>query len=230
MDAQKVKVVTRKVVTRKKVGVPKASVPKAGVRKVAPTQKVSMPKEEVATPKQKVVANAKWYIVKTKSNCENKARQAIQRLIKDNKCTSQVQEILVPEKEVVDVVKGKKVTRFRRVYPGYIFINMDLTNALWHLIKGASHVINFIGKKGIPAEVPQEQIEKITQKITEAQPQTLVSFAVGEAVKVIDGPFKTFSGLVEEVNQEKGRVKVSVSIFGRPTPIELDFAQVHREE
>lgn len=184
------------------------------------------------TEKYKENGSFKWYIIKTKANCESKARESIKRLIKDRGLPSQVQDILVPEKEVVDIVRGKKTTRLKRIYPGYIFIQMDLNNHLWHLIKSASHVINFVGKRGQPVEVPPKQIENITQQMEEEQahPHSRVSFAVQEAVKVIDGPFKGFSGVVEEVNQEKARVKVSVSIFGRPTPVELDFSQVHREE
>ncbi len=174
----------------------------------------------------------KWYIIKTKTNCEFKARLAIQKLVKDHQMSSDLKEILIPEKEVMEVVKGKKVTRPKKFYPGYVFLSMRLTNDLWHLIKNASHVVNFVGKQGKPAEVPEQQIANITDKAEEdvTHPHFKVSFTVGEHVKVIDGPFKTFGGVVEEVNQEKGRVKVAVSIFGRPTPVELDFSQVYREE
>ena len=173
----------------------------------------------------------KWYIVKTKTNCEMKTKEAIKRLAKDHHLDSQLKEILIPEKEVVEVVKGKKVTRPKKFYPGYVFIQMRLTDHLWHLIKNVSNVVNFVGQKGIPTEVPLQQISAITQvKDSAVHYHAKVSFTSGEYVKVIDGPFKSFSGVVEEVNQEKGRVKVSVSIFGRPTPVELDFAQVYREE
>ena len=174
----------------------------------------------------------KWYIIKTKTNCEFRARSAIQKLTKDHQLSSQPKDILIPEKEVIEVVKGKKVARPKKFYPGYVFIQMRLTNHLWHLIKNASNVVNFIGKQGKPAEVPEEQISAITNQIQEdvAHPHSKVAFIAGEHVKVIDGPFKTFGGVVEEVNQEKARVKVSVSIFGRPTPVELDFSQVYREE
>ena len=129
------------------------------------------------------------------------------------------------------MVKGKKVTRPRKFYPGYVFIQMQLTDHLWHLIKNVSNVVNFVGKQGAPTEVPAQQISAITE-VKKASPDTQAkpAFSAGEYVKVIDGPFNSFSGVVEEVNQEKGRVKVSVSIFGRPTPVELDFAQVHKEE
>ena len=174
----------------------------------------------------------KWYIVKTKTNCEFKARESIKRLAKDHHLSSQLKEILIPEKEVVEVIKGKKVTRPRKFYPGYVFIQMHLTDHLWHLIKSAHNVVNFVGKQGIPTEVPVQQIEAITHQVEEdaSHPQSKITFTVGEHVKVIDGPFKSFSGVVEEVNHEKGRVKVSVSIFGRPTSVELDFSHVYREE
>ena len=175
--------------------------------------------------------NLKWYIIKTKANCEAKAKESIRRLMQDRHLAAQVGDILIPEKEVVEVVKGKKVIRSKKIYPGYVFIQMHLTNNLWYLIKSASNVVNFVGKQGQPVEVPLEQVESITHQIEKdiANPQVKVSFSTGEHVKVIDGPFNSFSGVVEEVNQEKGRVKVSVSIFGRPTPVELDFSQVHRE-
>ena len=174
----------------------------------------------------------KWYIIKTKTNCEFKAREAIKRLMKDHNLDGQVNEILIPEKEVIEVVKGKKITRPKKFYPGYVFVQMQLTNQIWHLIKNASGVVNFVGKQGTPTEIPIQQIEAITDQIKEeaTHPRSKISFTNGEHVKVIDGPFKSFNGVVEEVNQEKGRVKVAVSIFGRPTPVELDFAQVYREE
>ncbi len=174
----------------------------------------------------------KWYTIKTKTNCEFKAREAIKRLAKDHHLEAQLKDILIPEKEVIEVIKGKKVTKPRKLYPGYVFIQMHLTDHLWHLIKSASNVVNFVGKQGAPTEVPIQQIETITHQIKEdaAHPQAKISFTAGEHVKVIDGPFKSFNGVVEEVNQEKGRVKVSVSIFGRPTPVELDFSQVYRED
>ena len=174
----------------------------------------------------------KWYIVKTKAHCESKAKEAIRRLAKDHNIEDQVGDILIPEKEVVEVVKGKKINRPKKFYPGYVFIQMNLTDQVWYLVKNASNVINFVGKRGAPTEVPLQQIEAISSQLKEnlAHPQTKMSFSSGEYVKVIDGPFNSFSGVVEEVNQEKGRVKVSVSIFGRPTPVELDFSQVHREE
>ena len=172
----------------------------------------------------------KWYILKTKANCELKAKESLLKIIKARGMESQIREIRIPERETVQVVKGKKVTRFQRIYPGYIFVDMKLGGEVWHSIQSAPNVSHFIGG-GKPFELPKEQLARIHQKTLEeaASPKIQMSFSEGESVKVIDGPFKNFSGAVAEVNQEKGRVKVLVSIFGRPTPIDFDFAQVYKE-
>ena len=173
----------------------------------------------------------KWYILKTKTNCEARAKQMIEELIKTKKLEDQIGKILIPEKEVIQVVKGKKVTRLKKIYPGYVFLEMKLSDDLSYAIKNVSNVSHFIGSRFKPLEVPKEQLDVIGQQIekSSASPQAQISFSEGETVMVIDGPFKNFNGTVEEVNQEKGRVKVFVSIFGRPTPVEFDFSQVHRE-
>ena len=175
----------------------------------------------------------KWYIIKTKTNCEFRAKNSIENLVKTHELEGFVGDILIPEKDTVEVFKGKKVTRSKKFYPGYIFVQMHLTDEVWHLIKRGSNVINFVGKgqKGWPQEVPLQQIETIQSKVQEdlSKPSEHVAFAVGESVMVIDGPFKGFNGIVKEVSQDKGRVKIEVSIFGGPTPVELDFSQVHSE-
>ena len=175
--------------------------------------------------------NFKWYILKTKTSCEARAKKMIEDLVETKKLKDQIAEVLIPEKEVIQIVKGKKVSRSKKIYPGYIFVQMKLSDKLSYLIKNITNVSHFVGGRFKPMEVPPEQLKIIDQQIEEssANPQTQVTFSEGEAVLVIDGPFKNFNGTVEEVNQEKGRVKVSVSIFGRPTPVEFDFSQVHRE-
>ena len=176
----------------------------------------------------------KWYIVKTKTNCEFRARESIQSLSKTHQLNSYIGDILIPEKDVVEVVKGKKITRSKKFYPGYVFIQMHLTDRVWHLIRSVSNVVSFVGggkKKGWPPEVPAKQIEAIQNQLKSDFEGPIVrsTFSLGESVAVIDGPFKGFSGIVKEVNQEKGRIKIEVSIFGGPTPVELDFSQVHSE-
>ena len=173
----------------------------------------------------------KWYILKTKTNCEERAKQMIEELIKAKKLEGQIGKILIPEKDVIQVVKGKKVTRLKKIYPGYVFVQMRLNDKLSYIVKNVTNVIHFIGNRFQPLEVPKEQFDVIGRQIEESSsnPQAQISFSEGESVMIIDGPFKNFNGTVEEVNQEKGRVKVFVSIFGRPTPVEFDFAQVHKE-
>lgn len=173
----------------------------------------------------------KWYVLKTKTSCEARAKQMIEDLIERKNLKDQIGEVLIPEKDVIQVVKGKKVTRSRKIYPGYIFVQMRLSDELSYVIKNVVNVSHFVGGRFKPLEVPKEQLKIIDQQIEESQanPQAQISFSEGESVLVIDGPFKNFSGVVEELNQEKGRVKVSVSIFGRPTPVEFDFSQVHKE-
>jgi len=174
----------------------------------------------------------KWYILKTRTNCEAKAKSIIETIVKTRKIEDQIKTVLIPQRDVVEVLKGKKITRAKKIYPGYIFLQMKLSDDLWHAIKSAPNVSHFVGgSKSKPQEVPSEQLEAIEQKIKDGaeNPQTKMAFSEGDTVLVIDGPFKNFNGVVEEVNKEKGRIKVSVSIFGRPTPVEFDFAQVHGE-
>ena len=172
----------------------------------------------------------KWYILKTKVNCEARAKEALLKAAERIQAKDSVQEVMIPEREVIQVVKGKKTHRLQKVYPGYIFIKMRMTEGLWHAVQSTAHVSHFLGG-GKPLEVPPQELDRVNKKVEDISqsPKAGISFVVGESVKVIDGPFKSFSGAVEEVNPEKGRVKVSVSIFGRPTPVDFDFAQVLKE-
>ena len=140
-------------------------------------------------------------------------------------------DILVPQENVTKVVKGKRSTRAKKFFPGYIFVQMDMTEDAWHLVRSSSKVTGFVGTgKGRPPELSAEEVARITQQIeTGAETaRTRANFEVGENVNVIDGPFSNFNGSVEEVDDNKGKIKVLVSIFGRPTPVELDFAQVEK--
>ncbi len=171
----------------------------------------------------------KWYIVNTQTSCENVAKTAIEERINTKSMQEYFGDILVPSENVVQLIKGKKQTRARKFFPGYIFVNMVMTDTTWHLVKSAAKVTGFIGGQK-PQPVPQHEVEKVTKQMVEgtekARPH--VTFEVGESVTVIDGPFANFNGTVEEINDEKAKVKVSVSIFGRPTPVELDFIQVEK--
>lgn len=172
----------------------------------------------------------KWYIVNTQTGCEAIAKASIEDRISSNRMQEHFGDILIPAENVVELVKGKKATRSRKFFPGYIFINMNLTDQSWHLVKSASKVSGFVGGSGRPPEVPEHEVARVTKQMETGaeKPKQKVSFNVGENVTVIDGPFSNFNGSVEEINEEKGKVKVLVSIFGRPTPVELDFIQVEK--
>lgn len=171
----------------------------------------------------------KWYIVNTQTGCENTAKTAIEERIRSYKLEDLFGEILIPAESVVELVKGQKTTRSRKFFPGYIFVQMTLNEKSWHLVKGASKVTGFIGGSK-PTPVPVEEVTRVTQQMTVGaeKPKPKIKFSVGENVVVIDGPFSNFNGSVEDINEEKGKVKVLVSIFGRPTPVELDFIQVEK--
>ena len=172
----------------------------------------------------------KWYIVHTQTGCEAVAKSSIEEKVKSTQMEDQFGKILIPVENVVGLLKGKKTTRTRKFFPGYLFIQMDLTNKTWHLIKQSSKVSGFVGGREKPPEVSEEEVLRVTQQMElgiEKKKQK-IPFTTGENVTVIDGPFSNFNGTIEEVNEEKGKVKVLVSIFGRPTPVELDFIQVEK--
>jgi transcriptional antiterminator NusG len=176
--------------------------------------------------------NKKWYIVNVQTGCEATAKSAIEERIKSKKMESNFGEILIPSENVVQLVKGQKQTKSRKFFPGYIFVNMFLNDETWQLVKQSSKVTGFVGggPKTRPPEVPEAEVLRVTQQMAgiAEKPKTKINFVTGESVTVVDGPFSNFSGTVEEINEEKGKVKVLVSIFGRPTPVELDFIQVEK--
>ena len=171
-----------------------------------------------------------WYVVHTYSGYEHKAKLALEERIKSFKKDPYFGEIVVPEENVVELVKGQKRTVKRRFFPGYILVKMILTDETWHIVKETPKITGFVGDKVKPVPVAESEVQKMTNRIAEGQmkPKPRVSFTEGENVRVVDGPFANFNGVVEDVNQDKGKLKVLVSIFGRPTPVELDFIQVEK--
>ncbi|MDO8526181.1 MAG: transcription termination/antitermination protein NusG [Deltaproteobacteria bacterium] len=171
-----------------------------------------------------------WYVVHTYSGYEQKAKQALEERVKQFKVQSLFEEILVPQESVVEVKKGVKKTSSRQFFPGYILVKMELNDKSWHVVKETPRITGFVGGGLNPPIVPEAEVERITRQIEEGtlKPKPKVSFDKGENVRVISGPFASFLGLVDEVNEEKGRLRVLVSIFGRSTPIELDFIQVEK--
>jgi len=172
-----------------------------------------------------------WYIVQSHSSFENKVAQLIKEEAKKVNLSEKIEEIVVPTHDVTEVKRGKRVQRKKKYFPGYVLIKSEMDNELYHLIKGIKKVSGFLGSKGIPVPVSDKEIEKILGQIKDgvAQPKSAIEYSIGEKVQVIDGPFASFNGLVEDIDEEKSRLKVSVSIFGRPTPVDLEYSQVEKE-
>ena len=170
----------------------------------------------------------RWYIVHVYSGFENKVKAALEERITASPNPDKFGEVLVPTEEVVELVKGKRRTSARKFYPGYILVRMKLDDETWHIVNDTAKVTGFLGGRDKPAPLSDEEAERIINRMEagKIKPQPKYSFDSGDEVRVIDGPFTNFNGTVEEVNQEKGKIKVLVSIFGRSTPVELDFVQV----
>jgi transcriptional antiterminator NusG len=171
-----------------------------------------------------------WYVVHTYSGYEQKAKAALEERVRALGREEQFGEILVPAEKIVELVKGRKKTSSRMFFPGYILVQMDLNDDTWHIVKSTPKVTGFVGGSTKPAPIPEQEVREITDQMAEgaARPKPKILFEVGESVKVIDGPFSDFNGTVEEVKGDKGKVRVLISIFGRATPVELDFIQVEK--
>ncbi len=146
------------------------------------------------------------------------------------KISDKIEEIIVPTHDITEVKRGKRVQRKKKYFPGYVLIKSEMDNNIYHLIKNIKKVSGFLGSKGSPVPVSDKEIEKILGQIKDgvAQPKSGIEYSIGEKVQVIDGPFASFTGLVEDIDEDKSRLKVSVSIFGRPTPVELEYNQVEK--
>ena len=171
-----------------------------------------------------------WYVVQAYSGFEQKVKRALEERIRLNNMDDQFGDIRVPEETVVELVRGQKKTSTRKFFPGYVLVQMDMNQDTWHLVKETPKVSGFIGDETDPQPLSPDEVERIVQQVEEgvAAPKAKLTFSEGETVKVVDGPFSDFSGTVEEVKPEKGKVKVLISIFGRATPVELDFIQVEK--
>jgi transcriptional antiterminator NusG len=171
--------------------------------------------------------NMNWYVVHTHSGYEQKAKLGLRETARQHGLEDALGEIIIPMEQVVEVKKGERSERAKKFFPGYILVELDLTDAMWHVVKDSPRVIGFIGGTK-PAPIPPHEVERIRGQMEAGlkAPKASISFREGDQVRVIDGPFKNFSGSVEEVNPDKEKVRVLVSIFGRATPVELDFVQV----
>ena len=171
-----------------------------------------------------------WYIVQSHSSFENKVAQLIKEEADKAKISDKIEEIIVPTHDVTEVKRGKRVQRKKKYFPGYILLKSEMDNTIYHMIKNLKKVSGFLGTKGTPIPVSEKEIEKILGQIKDgvSQTQTSIEYSVGEKVQVIDGPFASFNGLVEDIDEDKSKLKVSVLIFGRPTPVELEYSQVEK--
>ena len=167
----------------------------------------------------------KWFIVQTFSGFEQKVAETLKDILKKKELNDKIEDVLVPTHEVTEVRRGKRIQSNKKYFPSYVLVKIEMNKELYHMIKNINKVTGFLGTTGIPVPVPEKEIDNIMGRIKEGSlaPKTEISFDIGEQVKVCDGPFASFSGLVEEVDEEKSRLKVSVSIFGRPTPIDLEI-------
>jgi len=184
--------------------------------------------EEEAAPTN---PNLHWYVVHTYSGYENRAKASLEERIVQQGLAEQFGQVLIPTENVVEMSKGgQKRTTKRKFFPGYMLVQMELSDQSWHLVKGTTRITGFVGGTRNPPRVPANEVQRLTKQIDEGtlKPKPLIHFVEGENVRVIDGPFANFNGVVESVNPDKGKVRVMVSIFGRSTPVELEFIQVEK--
>ena len=173
----------------------------------------------------------RWYSVSVLSNYEKKVMASINESIEQHQLQDQIEQVLVPTEEVVEVRRGKKVQTERRFMPGYVLVRMEMTDKAYHMIKDTNRVTGFLGQQGKPMPLQDSEVAAILNQVEQGleKPRSLISFEIGEQVNVNDGPFEGFLGSVEEVDEANSRLKVTVSIFGRATPVELEYTQVQKQ-
>ncbi len=177
------------------------------------------------------MSNAKWYVLHVYSGFEKKVAETIKDKARKQGLDSKVEEILVPTEEIMEIKRGQRVSTERKFFPGYVLAKLDMDDNIWHLIKDTPKVSGFLGGGGNkPMPISEREAQQLLQQVQEGvdRPRPSVTFDIGEEVKVTDGPFASFNGVVEEIDEAKARLKVSVSIFGRATPVELEYSQVEK--
>ncbi|MCH8000743.1 MAG: transcription termination/antitermination protein NusG [Proteobacteria bacterium] len=173
----------------------------------------------------------RWYVLHVYSGFEKKIAESIREQARQKGMEELFEEVLVPTEEVIELRRGQKVSSERKFFPGYVLIKMELGDDSWHLVKNTPKVTGFLGNRGRPSPISQAEAERILHQVKEGveRPKPSVTFEIGEQVRVADGPFNSFTGYVEEVDEERARLKVAVSIFGRATPVELEYSQVEKQ-
>lgn len=173
---------------------------------------------------------ARWYVIHVHSGFENKVAQSIREQAAQKGLGDRYEEVLVPTEEVVRIRRGAKVSADRKFFPGYVLIKMEMADETWHLVKNTPKVSGFLGGRGAPSPISDAEAQRILHQVQEGveRPRPSITFDIGEQVRVSDGPFTSFNGTVEEIDEERARLKVAVSIFGRSTPVELEYAQVEK--
>ncbi|MDE0991783.1 MAG: transcription termination/antitermination protein NusG [Rhodospirillales bacterium] len=172
----------------------------------------------------------RWYVIHVYSGFEKKVSESIEEQVRQAGLEDEVDQVLVPMEEVVELRRGAKVNAERKFFPGYVLARMELSDEVWHLVKNTPKVTDFLGAQGRPTPIPDREADRILHQVKEGveRPKPSVTFEIGEEVRVCDGPFNSFNGFVEDVDEDRARLKVSVSIFGRATPVELEYAQVEK--
>lgn len=177
-----------------------------------------------------IESTPRWYVVHVYSGSEKRVAEDIREQIEKKNMQEKILDVLVPIEEIIEVRKGEKHKSERSFFPGYVLVKMNMSDEAWHMIRNTGKVTGFLGGRGKPSPISEAEVNRIMNQVHEhhVKPKHTVRFEVGEQVRVSDGPFASFNGIVEDIDEEKERLKVSVSIFGRPTPVDLDFAQVEK--
>ena len=201
----------------------------------APEKPVADPEEAVAPqvepePEPEPVDQMKWYIVHTYSGFEAKVKESLRQRVEAMNMGREIGEVLIPTEEVVEVKDGKKTRSSRKFFPGYLLVMMHMSDDAWHVVKNTPKVTGFVGTGNLPVALKQHEVDRIVNQISVAsdKPKPKLGFNIGETVRIVDGPFSNFTGQVEEVNEDRSTLKVMVTIFGRATPVELEFLQVEK--
>ncbi len=192
-------------------------------------QKITLEQKEAEKAiNNQLVKKAKWYVIHTQTGYEQKVKQALEQRIKSLNVEDKIFNIIIPTREVVVVKKGKKTKAKEKVFPGYILVNMILDDDSWLVVRTTEGVTGFVGAGLKPTPISDKEVEAIMKFVQQEQPKFKAKFSVGEAVKIVEGPFADFLGTIESIDEERGKIKVLVSIFDRETPVELDFLQVKK--